>query len=241
MTTINGRRILVVEDSDRLRAFIVENLERTGYECVQAASVKDAFAALRSKSMDLVLLDLNLPDSSGTDVLRTIRRQDDQLPVIIVSSVTEQRVKIEEFGWGCDDYITKPFYVDELLVRVERSLKRVSKSRRGAVPLREVIESGPFTLDVTAQTVSKDGEQIPVRKKLFDLLLFFARNPDVVLSPELLHERAWDPLERVNENSLYVHISQLRSAIEEDPAHPKFLKTVRNVGYLYSPGLASSI
>lgn len=231
--------ILIVEDNSRLRKFMASSLKREGYQVEEASSGKEAYKHLREKLLDLVLLDLKLSDAMGIDILQTIRRQDEHLPVIIVSSINDRTMKVDGFEIGCDDYITKPFYVEELLVRVKRLLKRSAEGNvnpRKSKGIREVIESGPFELDMHSLEVRKNGTPLEMRKKLFELLLFFLQHPDTVFSNEQIHEQVWDSRGGVSENSLYVHIRQLRQLIEDDPSKPRYIKTVRNSGYRYSAG-----
>ena len=235
MPLMENKEILVVEDNSRLRKFICSNLKKNGYSVLEAASGTAAFEILERKYPDLILLDLRLGDYDGIDILKTIRRQEEYLPVIIVSSIDNQDTKIDGFNIGCDDYITKPFYVDELLGRVRRLLKRSEQIVTTSTHIGEQIESGPFILDVNSVSVIKNGRPITMRKKLFDLFLFFARHPEMVVSYELLYNRVWDSGETMKESSLYVHIRHLRSLIEEDPSKPKFIKTIKSVGYVYSP------
>ncbi len=231
---MDNRTILVVEDNDRLRRYIRGTLEKVGFRVREAESGKTAYAILRSEFLDLVLLDLRLGDVDGLEILKTIRRQDEQLPVIIVSSVDDRDVKVDGFEVGCDDYVTKPFYAEELLGRVRRLLRRARPRPEGDRIVPETIASGPFTLDVSSLSVHKNGVPIQMRKKLFELFLFFVRHPDMVLTKEALFDRAWDARDGMNENSLYVHIRQLRLLIEDDPATPHFIRTVRSAGFLYS-------
>ncbi|MBU0927178.1 MAG: response regulator transcription factor [Spirochaetes bacterium] len=226
--------ILVVEDNDRLRRFMASSLRKAGYEALEAGSAEQAHARLKDSCLDLVLLDLRLGTSDGMGVLRTIRRQDEDLPVMIVSSMDDQDTKLGGFDVGCDDYITKPFYIEELLGRVRRLLKR-ARPRSGRA-IVERLTSGPFEFDIASMSVAKDGRPLQMRRKLFDLLLFFARHPDQVLSNEALYDRAWDSRGEISDNSIYVHIRQLRALIEEDPSSPRYIRTVRNAGYVYSVG-----
>lgn len=236
-----NKKILVVEDSDRLRKFMVTNLEKTGYQTFEADSVRSAFDELKKNSIDLVLLDLRLTDSHGIEILKTIRRQNDFLPVIVVSSVSDLATKVNTFNNGCDDYITKPFYVDELLMRVERTLKRASIMRQNYDSIVEHLSSGPFILNIQNLTCTKNNMPIVMRKKIFMLMLFFLCNPDIVLSNQMLFDRVWDSIDKVNENSIYVHIRELRNLIEEDSSHPIYIRTVRGVGYLYSTSDSKTI
>ena len=229
-----NKKILVVEDSERLRKFIVTNLIKAGYQTCEADSVKSAFEVLKSTRIGLVLLDLHLIDSDGIEVLKTIRRQSKILPVIIVSSLTDQITKVNSFNYECDDYITKPFYVDELLMRVERNLKRTKQLRKNYSPIVECITSGPFVLDLHNLTCSKNETLIVMRKKIFKLMLYFVRNPNQILSTQILFDRVWNSVDKVNENSIYVHIRELRELIENNPSQPVYITSVRGLGYRYS-------
>lgn len=227
--------VLIVEDNDRLRKFVRSSLEKNGYRVFEAATGAVAFSILREEYLDIVLLDLHLGDIAGIDILRTIRRQDEDLPVIIVSTIQDQDVKVGGFDIGCDDYITKPFYMQELLSRMARLLKRRQGPGTKAA-VEERIRSGPFEIDVRGLSVKKEGTPIEMRKKLFDLFLYFVKNEETVLSNEALFSRAWEAAEEMNENSLYVHIRALRKLVEDDPAEPRYIRTVRNAGYVYSAG-----
>jgi len=228
------KKILIVEDSQRLRRFIVTNLEKTGYLTREADSVKSAFEVLKTTKIDLVLLDLRLTNSNGIEILKAIRRQSDFLPVIIVSSLADQKTKVNSFNYDCDDYITKPFYVDELLMRVKRNLDRAITLKKTSALIVENISLGPFVVDVNNSSCTKNGLLLTMRKKVFLLMLFFVRNPNTVLSNQMLFDRVWDPMDKVSENSLYVHIRELRGLIEDDPSLPVYICSVRGVGYRFS-------
>jgi len=226
--------ILVVEDNDRLRRFMVSSLIRAGYRVLDAADSKTAFSFLRSEAIDLVLLDLCLGDQDGMEILRTIRRQDQLLPIIIISSIEDRDTKIDGFSLGCDDYITKPFYIDELLARIRRMLVR-QMGGQSYVPIENgLVSAGPFELDLSTLQVRKNGTIISMRRKLFDLFLFFIRHANSVLSASMLCNGAWSNPGEASENSLYVHIRHLRELIEDDPSQPKYIKTIRAAGYLFS-------
>ncbi|MDC7126568.1 MAG: response regulator transcription factor [Spirochaetales bacterium] len=228
-----GRQILVVEDNGRLRKFIASNLEKEGYSVIEAESGKAAFNILKDLIPDLILLDLKLGDYDGIDILKTIRRQDD-VPVIIVSSIDTQEIKIGGFDIGCDDYITKPFYIDELIARVNRLIERVETTAASDSTISEKIFSGPFEIDISKHQIRKNGEELVMREKLFNMFLYFAKNPDIIITYERLFNKIWSLTTTYNENSLYVHVRHLRALIEEDPSHPRYIKTVKNTGYIYS-------
>ncbi|MBI9106617.1 MAG: response regulator transcription factor [Spirochaetales bacterium] len=232
--------ILVIEDNGRLRRYVCSNLKKAGYSVLEADSEKAAYSLLKQQYPDLILLDLRLGDYDGIEILRTIRKQEEYLPIIIVSSIDNQDIKVDGFNIGCDDYITKPFYIEELLGRVKRLLKRSAHQNEERSAISEVIKSGPFSLDINLLSVTKNGDPIVMRKKLFDLFLFFVRHPGMVVSYELLYNRIWDSLDDRKEGSLYVHIRHLRSLIEDNPSRPHYIKTIKNVGYVYSPGIRNS-
>ena len=227
--------ILVVEDNAHIRKFIVKNLLKQGYKAYEAETLKGAYYELKNNVIDLVLLDLYLGKNDGMEILRTIRRQNDILPVIIVSSITNVSMKIHGFEVGCDDYITKPFYIEELLCRVKRLLSRIRAPHLSNSIITEKIQSGPFVLDVKKFTLTKKDRVIPLRKKLFDLMLFFVCNPETIITKENLFERAWDFEDGMNSNNLYVHINELRKKIEDRDTKSHYIKNIRNVGYFYSP------
>ncbi|MDC7226024.1 MAG: response regulator transcription factor [Spirochaetales bacterium] len=231
---MSSSKILVIEDNGRLRRFIVTSLEKEGFSVLQADSGQNAFSILRTELPDLILLDLRLGDYDGIEILKTIRRQDD-VPVIIVSSINNQDIKIDGFNIGCDDYITKPFYIDELIVRVKRLLVRSEKTGNIKAPILEKIKSGPFSIDINTQTVIKGKKPLQMRQKLFNLFLYFIKNPDIIISYNQLYEKLWSSSAEFSENSLYVHIRHLRAAIEDNPSKPVYIKTVKNAGYIYSP------
>ena len=228
--------ILVVEDNDRLRKFMVKSLSEENYRMYEAADGKSAFKILRDTFLDLVMLDLKLGDVNGIDILQTIRRQDELLPIIIVSSIQDRETRVNGFEIGCDDFITKPFYVDELVGRVRRLLKRSANSDRLKNTISERLECGPFVIDIRSLSVYKNGVQLPMRKKLFQIFLHLVQHPNMIFSNEQLHRQVWDSLDEQNDNSLYVHIRQLRTLIEDDPSKPEFIKTVRRSGYMFTPG-----
>ena len=234
MVTTTMETILVIEDNAALRRYMGGCLRKAGYEVLLAESGKSAFSHLRAALIDLVLLDLKLGDVDGLEILKTIRHQTDSLPVIIVSTCMDLSVKVDGFEIGCDDYITKPFYSEELLSRVKRQLKRSSSAGRiDPETIAEEVVYGPFRFDVRSYTLYKEGAAVALRKKLADIMLFFLQNPEQVLTKEAIISHCWEDADAAGDNNLYVHIRQLRSSIEETPGKPEFIRTVRGVGFIF--------
>ncbi len=228
--------VLFIEDDERFRKFTSLALEKEGYSVIEAQDGKTALAALKTNLIDLILLDLRLPDLDGLEILKIIRRNNDSVPVIIVSAVEDLKKKVMSFELGCDDYVVKPFYMEELVSRIRRVLKRAALQERTPLVLdTSTYEQGHFFFDLRMFSAEQSGQGIELRRKLFELLLFFAKHPSMVITKEVIHERVWGPNVPMNENSLYVHIRQLRTIIETDPSDPCYLKTVRKSGFCFYP------
>ena len=234
---MKDKRILVVEDSRRLNDYVSEQLVKNKYDVTQAFCGQDAYNELKTNYFDLVILDLKLGDISGLSILKTIRLQNKTLPVMIVSSITEEETKIEGFRIGCDDYLTKPFRMTDMLIRVKRMIERSEQMDYQSAPVQDLVSAGPFEINVAMQTIKKNGAPIPMRKKFFDIMLFFVQHPNVAITFRNLYESVWNseaPEDSVLESNLYVNINNLRKLIEDDPAEPKFIQSIRHVGYMFT-------
>ncbi len=231
--------ILIVEDSEDLNNFMAKNLRNQNYEVIQCFNADDAYKQLSKNSVSLIILDLNLGNGdNGMEILHSIRIQCKMLPVIIVSSIQNEKIKIQGFKEGCDDYIIKPFYIEELILRVKRMLEKFSFSGFDKKPLNEVYSCGIFKVDTTNQTVYKMEKSIPMRKKQFDLILYFIQNPNKILSFETIFQNVWNetvPDEKTLESNIYVNIKTLRSLIEDDKKNPKHIVSVSKCGYIFVP------
>ncbi|MGL1891180.1 MAG: response regulator transcription factor [Spirochaetaceae bacterium] len=230
------RSILVIEDDTYLRKFICSSLIKVNYNCIAAACGKDGIQMLKSKYFDLIILDLDLGDMNGQEILSLMRKQSIDLPVIIISTFNSINTKIDLFDIGCDDYITKPFYVDELLARVKRLIERTTNKSpaKNESLVNEIIQFDGMELNFEDLTLSKDGKKIDLTKKLFDLLAYFIKNANRVLTKEQIISRFWNQAENFPENTLTVHIHKLRSLIEDTPSKPKYLVTKRGHGYIFN-------
>ncbi|WP_375489644.1 response regulator [uncultured Jatrophihabitans sp.] len=222
-------RVLVVEDEESFSDALSFMLRREGYEVEVANNGIEALQSFDRSGADLVLLDLMLPGVSGTEVCRELRNRSN-VPIIMVTARDTEVDKVVGLELGADDYVTKPFSSRELVARIRAVL------RRGAEPeelLLNVVEAGPVRMDVERHVVTVDGHQTQLPLKEFDLLELLLRNAGRVLTRGQLIDRVWGADYVGDTKTLDVHVKRLRAKIEPDPANPKYLVTVRGLGYKY--------
>ncbi len=217
-------RILVVDDEPQILRALVTTLRGAGFDVDTAATAEAALAVAAARPPAAVILDLVLPDGSGTDVCRDLRTWTDA-PVIVLSAVGEEREKIAALDAGADDYVTKPFSVDELLARLRAVL------RRAAPEQGPVIEVGALRIDVPQRVVTRDGERIKLTPHEFDLLRVLAQSRGKLLTHRMLLREVWGPSYQVEAHYLHVYVSHLRSKIEPDPSRPRYIVTETGAGY----------
>jgi two-component system response regulator RegX3 len=229
-----ARSILVVDDERTLRETLAEGLEEEGYSVFQAADGREAVEAFRRHRPDLILLDLMLPELSGTEVCRIIRAESG-VPILMLTAKSAEIDKVVGLELGADDYVTKPFSFRELLARVRALLRRVDAQAQ--VTESETVTLGAVKVDLAGRRLLRDGEVLPVKPKAFDLLVFLLRNAGHVFTRDQLLERVWGYDYGGETRTVDVHVHWLRAQIEADPADPVLLETVRGVGYvLRRPG-----
>jgi two-component system, OmpR family, response regulator RegX3 len=222
-------RVLVVEDEESFSDALSFMLRREGYEVEVAPNGIDALATFDRSGADLVLLDLMLPGLSGTEVCRELRNRS-HVPIIMVTARDSEVDKVVGLELGADDYVTKPFSSRELVARIRAVL------RRGAEPeelMLNVVEAGPVRMDVERHVVTVDGRSVALPLKEFDLLELLLRNSGRVLTRGQLIDRVWGADYVGDTKTLDVHVKRLRAKIEPDPASPKYLVTVRGLGYKF--------
>jgi len=222
-------RVLVVEDEESFSDALSYMLRREGYEVEIAATGPDALSAFDRSGADLVLLDLMLPGLSGTEVCRELRSRS-HVPIIMVTARDAEVDKVVGLELGADDYVTKPFSSRELVARIRAVM------RRGAEPedlMTSTVEAGPVRMDVERHVVSVDGQKVSMPLKEFDLLELLLRNAGRVLTRGQLIDRVWGADYVGDTKTLDVHVKRLRAKIEPDPANPKYLVTVRGLGYKF--------
>ena len=222
-------KILVVEDEESFREAMEFMLRKEGYEVLLADDGEVAVDLFERKGADLILLDLMLPGLSGVDVCRRIRASS-QVPIIMVTAKDSEVDKVVGLEIGADDYVTKPFSSCELLARIKAVLRR--SSELGLEDSR-AFESGPVRIDVDRHLVSVNGNPVSLPLKEFELLKLLISNAGRVLTRTQLIDRVWGSDYVGDTKTLDVHVKRLRSKIEPDPAHPKYLVTVRGLGYKY--------
>jgi two-component system KDP operon response regulator KdpE len=221
---VTGQRVLVVDDEPQILRGLTTMLRGAGYDVTTAENGADALAQAAANPPEAVILDLVLPDARGTDVARELRSWS-EAPIILLSAVDEEREKVAALDAGADDYVTKPFGVDELLARLRAALRRVGE------PSAPVIEIGGVRIDVANRDVRLDGERLKLTPHEFDLLRVLAQNQGKLLTHRMLLREVWGPSYQVEAHYLHVYVSHLRRKIEPDPQSPRYLLTEPGAGY----------
>lgn len=223
-------RLLLVEDDQILLETLRYNFERVGYDVCIASDGEAGLALARSLQPDLLILDVMIPKLDGFS-LCSILRQESSLPILMLSALQEEMHRIAGLELGANDFVLKPFSFAELLARV-RSLLRWSE-RLTPVIENEVLQAGPIRIELASRRVWRNGQELNLTQKEFDLLAYLVRYQGNVLSRDLLIERIWASDFPTNHRTIDVHIRWLREKIERDPANPEFIQTVRGVGYRF--------
>lgn len=220
-------KLFILEDDAAIAMGLSYSLKNEGYDVTVAKSVKSAYEILNKETFSLYILDLTLPDGSGYDVCREIKKSGD-FPVIFLTAYDDEVNVVMGLELGADDYISKPFRVKELLARIKSVLRRYSKDSPDGI-----VSVGSIKVNTNEAKIYKNGAEIILTAMEYKLLLIFINNRGKVLSRQRLLEDIWDVAgDFVNDNTLTVYIKRLRDKIEEDPAKPQIIKTVRGLGYI---------
>ncbi len=222
-------RVLVVEDEQNLREPLVYLLQKEGYDVIEAEDGRSAIDIFFSLGADLVLLDLMLPGVNGNEVCRAIRAES-QVPIIMITAKDSEIDKVVGLEIGADDYVTKPYSSRELLARMKAVLRRGTET---ATTSTSLIKAGPVEMDLECHTVTVNGERIQMPLKEFELLELLMENVNRVLTRGQIIDRVWGSNYFGDTKTLDVHVKRIRSKIEEDPARPVHLTTVRGLGYKF--------
>ena len=233
-----ARRILVVEDEPTLRETVAEALEADGFRVTQAGDGRAALERFREAPPDLVLLDLMLPELSGLEVTRQIRAES-SVPIVMLTARDAEVDKVVGLELGADDYVTKPFSLRELSARIRAVLRRFDSQSAGGPdgtgpgsPLPPSVDVGGVQVDLAGHRILRDGEVVPVKPRVFDLLAFLLRHRGQVITRDQLLEQVWGYDYPGETRTVDVHVHWLRAVIERDAAHPTLLETVRGTGYV---------
>ena len=221
------REILLIDDDADLSMIISDMLTDHGYGVTCAQNSTIAFELLSKSRYDLILLDINLPDAVGFDICSELRRVSD-VPVIFASARTSETDRITGLDIGGDDYIPKPFSMKELLSHINALIRRTY----GFGKAENTVSFGSVTVDITARSVIKNGTPVNLSLREFDLLAYLCEHPNTAISKEKLLSEVWGAYSAVEPTTLAVHIRWLREKLEDDPASPKYIKTVYKVGYI---------
>ena len=221
------REILVIDDDVDIAMIITDMLTDKGFGVTHAANSVEAFRILTVKNFHLIILDINLPDSIGFEVCRELRKVS-EVPIIFASARTSETDRVTGLDIGGDDYIPKPFSMKELLAHINALLRRTY----GFSAEDKTVTFGDITVDIGSRTVTKKGNVVNLSMREFDLLAFLCKHPNTALTKDKLLSEVWGSFSEVEPQTLAVHIRWLREKLEDDPAGPKYIKTVYKVGYI---------
>lgn len=229
------RRVLVAEDEQAIREFIVINLERSGYEVVQA---EDGAQALKeyyayNGEIDVALLDIMMPEIDGLEVCKRLREDSQNLGIIMLTAKAQEMDKVNGLMKGADDYMTKPFSPSELIARVDAVHRRVSLNMQNGEKVQDnvLLTSGLFSLDLRSRTLTKNGRLIDLTQVEFQIMEYFLSNPGAALSRTDILNQVWGNDYYGEDKIVDVNIRRLRMKIEKDPSNPRHLVTIWGIGY----------
>lgn len=224
-------RIVLIEDDPQIRRFLVAALEVHGYEPHEAATAAEGLRLASARQPDLVILDLGLPDLSGLDLIRRLREWYTR-PILVLSARTREQDKVAALDFGADDYLTKPFGIEELLARLRVALRHLAGQRAGDASGR--IEAGALLIDIAARRVQVHGSDVHLTPREYQLLLALASQRGKVLTHRQLLRDVWGPAHVESPHYLRIYMRALRTKIEDDPAQPRWLLTEIGVGYRFA-------
>ncbi len=225
-----GASILVVDDEKEIVRALQRGLAAYGYTVLTANTGEDALKAAHRYHPDVMLLDLVLPDISGLEVCRRIRAESN-MPIIVLSVKDAEYDKIEALDQGADDYVPKPFGMDEVLARIRVALRHAAQVASGTEPH---FHAGPLSIDFARRRVTVNGQEVSLTPTEYDLLKTFVTHRGKLLTRQMLLNEVWGDASHARTHSLHVYVAQLRQKIEPDPEHPRFILTISGVSYRFS-------
>ncbi len=223
----DSRTILLVEDDERIRLEVLDALQAAGFTVSVAATLAESQVKVQS-NIDLILLDLGLPDGDGLDLCRSLRASGSDIPIILLTARDAPEQRVRGLDVGADDYVVKPFHMPELVARI-RGLFR----RSGGKSSTGMLRADSLWLDPQARTVGRDEQRLELKPREFDLLHFMMSNPGRAWTRDQLIERVWGKSFDGDARTVDLHIARLRSKIEKDPSDPRYVETVWGVGYRF--------
>ncbi len=232
-------RLLLVEDDDALRDLLARRFSDAGYTVETAATGPDGLAAASAALPDLVLLDVMLPGLDGLDVCRRLRAEHPLLPILLLTARADELDRVVGLEVGADDYITKPFSVQEVVARVRAALRRsraVTERLGMDVAAVDILEAGPLRIDAVRRDVTRAGAPVHLTVREFDLLLFLARHPERPFTRAQLLEQIWGITYAGYDRTIDSHVQRLRAKVEDDAGNPRVVRTVWGVGYKFGGG-----
>lgn len=229
------RKILVAEDEEVIRDFVVINLRRAGYEITDVGSGEEALQKYKDSGgdFDIALLDIMMPGIDGFEVCKQIRAQSNSIGIIMLSAKTQEMDKVSGLMLGADDYITKPFSPTELLARVDAVYRRVSMSKASKEPADQIV-SGDFVLNTKSRTLDKAGKPIELTQVEFQIMEFFMRNPNSAMERSQILKEVWGENYFGDVKIVDVNIRRLRMKIEKEPSSPRHILTIWGYGYKWA-------
>ena len=228
------RKILIVDDEPQIVRVLRTSLTTHGYEVRTAADGESAFETLGDWPCDLLITDLSMPNVGGLELCKRVRSIS-SIPIIVLSVKGEEKTKVEALDAGADDYVTKPFGIDELLARVRAALRRAPATDSNA-SARTVLEEGDFKVDLETRSVTVSDHDVHLTPKEFDLLVYFMNHPGKVITHRTLLSALWGANYVEQNEYLRVFIGQIRKKIEDDPGSPRYILTEPWIGYRFDPG-----
>ena len=225
-----GARILVVDDEIEIVRALERSLAAHGFEVFTAGSGEEALEAISHHRPDLMLLDLGLPSMSGLEVIKRVRAQSN-LPIIVLSVKDTEHDKVQALDLGADDYVSKPFGMDEVLARLRVALRHSAPVESGT---EAIFTAGPLRVDFAQRLVQVNGQEVKLTPTEYDLLKALIKNSGKIMTRQMLLSQVWGTGYGAESHYLHVYVGQLRRKIEPDPAHPRFILTISGVGYRFN-------
>src|SRR6056300_1276856 len=235
MICVMRKKIAIIDDDKKIRDLIKQYLNDQGFECFAGEQGKDLDQIIQKKDIDLIVLDLMLPNESGLDICKRVRVNKVNIPIIMLTAKGDEVDRIVGLEMGADDYLPKPFNPRELLARINAILRRQTNVDAEKKDLAQIIKFGDFIFNINNRSLTKNGIEISITTGEYDLLKVFTERPKQPLSRDQLMQLAKGKELDVFDRSIDVQISRLRKIIEKDPNKPNFLQTKWGYGYIFNP------